>query len=424
MLKVKLFIAIFLISSISFLMWMTSETTIIHHGGDYRGITSTLEPRLNFFTKTFAAADNSSFQEGFKKTVDSLKKEFGGSQFSFPELNDLSIGTRLSDNANVRNILISTSWRSGSSFLGELLSQYPGSFYYFEPLHYYSYIRDKSKVISDTKFLMSLFQCQFDKDNLGYLKHLQNKTHSFLMTRHNPRLMNSCKGFLPMYEKCFSQEYLSTVCPLYPIRLIKTVRMRVRKTEEILKQLPNTKMIILVRDPRAVFSSRWSDRISSWCRQEHCSDPSTSCQDLEDDVISAKMLMSTFPGRVTLIRYEDLSLNTLSTAKKLFEFLNLPWHMSLDRYILSHTRGDKYKKTKIKGRTFAKKPISDPYGTVRNSTAAVLSWSRSLSLTNITRVQDTCLSPMTSLGYKQVNISDPTQVRLEDILLLGNQWSL
>ena len=29
-----------------------------------------------------------------------------------------------------------TTWRSGSTFLGDLLNHYPGTFYYFEPLHW------------------------------------------------------------------------------------------------------------------------------------------------------------------------------------------------------------------------------------------------------------------------------------------------
>ena len=35
-----------------------------------------------------------------------------------------------------KNILLATSWRSGSTFLGDLLNHYPGTFYSFEPLHY------------------------------------------------------------------------------------------------------------------------------------------------------------------------------------------------------------------------------------------------------------------------------------------------
>ena len=62
----------------------------------------------------------------------------------------------------VRNILIATSYRSGSTFLGELLNQYPGTFYYFEPLHYYS-----QKMVKED-FLESLFRCQFGDSNHGF----------------------------------------------------------------------------------------------------------------------------------------------------------------------------------------------------------------------------------------------------------------
>ena len=59
----------------------------------------------------------------------------------------------------VRNILIATSYRSGSTFLGELLNQYPGTFYYFEPLHYYFHkVTAKSDVIMEEKFLETLFR--------------------------------------------------------------------------------------------------------------------------------------------------------------------------------------------------------------------------------------------------------------------------
>ena len=75
-------------------------------------------------------------------------------------LSDVDIGvTRLSqESGQVRNLLVATSWRSGSSFLGELLNQVPGTFYYFEPLHYYSYVKNKSTVQSETDFVSSLFE--------------------------------------------------------------------------------------------------------------------------------------------------------------------------------------------------------------------------------------------------------------------------
>ena len=54
-------------------------------------------------------------------------------------------------------------------------------------------------------------------------------------------------------EACFSEDYLNRVCPRFPLRLIKTVRLRVQKTRMLLENLPNTKILVLVRDPRAVF---------------------------------------------------------------------------------------------------------------------------------------------------------------------------
>ena len=68
----------------------------------------------------------------------------------------------------MRNLLVATSWRSGSSFLGELLNQLPGTFYYFEPLHYYSYIRDKATVPPEEDFITSLYRVGWQK----YLLHL------------------------------------------------------------------------------------------------------------------------------------------------------------------------------------------------------------------------------------------------------------
>ena len=34
----------------------------------------------------------------------------------------------------LRPVLVVSTWRSGSTFLGDLINHYPGVFYYFEPL--------------------------------------------------------------------------------------------------------------------------------------------------------------------------------------------------------------------------------------------------------------------------------------------------
>ena len=146
------------------------------------------------------------------------------------------------DSDKVRHILIATSWRSGSSFLGELLAQYPGTFYYFEPLHYYSQkVTEESDVIREEEFLETLFRCQFGEHNHGFLEHVQEKDNSFLLSFRNKRLWDSCLLFPEeeRLETCFSEEYLNRVCPRFPLRLIKTVRLRVKRTRKLLgKYLP------------------------------------------------------------------------------------------------------------------------------------------------------------------------------------------
>ena len=68
------------------------------------------------------------------------------------------------------------------------------------------------------------------------------------------------------------------------------------KSRKIVENLVGSKMIVLVRDPRAVFHSRWSDEISAWCKDPKCSDPETSCQDILEDVLAAKDMIKKFPG--------------------------------------------------------------------------------------------------------------------------------
>merc|ERR1719483_623006 len=97
-----------------------------------------------------------------------------------------------------RHILIATTWRSGSTFLGDLFNHYPGVFYFFEPLHYYSSIADKSKVQNETDFLKSLFSCQFDSENAGFLQHVAQHSNKFIFKTHNQRLWSSCQNVLPM----------------------------------------------------------------------------------------------------------------------------------------------------------------------------------------------------------------------------------
>jgi len=303
---------------------------------------------------------------------------------------------------SARQILIATTWRSGSTFLGDLLNHYKGSFYYFEPLHYYSSIQDKSKVQNETSFLKSLFTCKFNSENIGFLHHVSKDSNKFLFQNHNFRLWNSCKNLLPNNVMCLMPDYLNHVCPLYPLKLIKTVRLRVRSVEELLQDNSlNLKVILLVRDPRGVYNSRSSGAVSSWCKKDQCANPVVGCQDLNSDIKAAFDLETRYPGSVRLVRYEDLSMFPEDTSMDMLDFLDLPYTEGIAEYIETHTSKNKFKVVKNR-KTRKMERKNNPYGTARNSSATAFAWREKLGLEKTKTIQEACLEPMEKLGYKML----------------------
>merc|ERR1719369_867084 len=93
----------------------------------------------------------------------------------------------------------------------------------------------RTKAQEEVDFLRSLYSCSFTSANIGFLHHVSQSANKFLMKNHNKRLWNSCSNLLPKETMCLMPEYLNPVCPLYPIKLIKTVRLRVARVERLLQ---------------------------------------------------------------------------------------------------------------------------------------------------------------------------------------------
>ena len=64
-----------------------------------------------------------------------------------------------------KNVMVVTSWRSGSTLIGELLNSYPNSFYSYEPLHHLdirrAYAGDRDAKSAD-KVIKGLLTCNYD----------------------------------------------------------------------------------------------------------------------------------------------------------------------------------------------------------------------------------------------------------------------
>lgn len=216
----------------------------------------------------------------------------------------------------VRAMLV-TSWRSGSTFLGDILYSHPGTFYHYEPLGYNDIVQVRSGTRAKyaTHTLENLMHCNYKSlgkesgirtiinRNLSkmlldlYMKaaKIQHWMHS-----HNTRLYGHCNLKEGDQSVCEDPEFLSRFCSLYPYQLTKTVRLRLNLTQYLVSDPSlNVKVLYLVRDPRGTLESR---KHRAWCHgAPDCEDPSHLCQDLVSDYHAYKRLSRMHPGRFKYI---------------------------------------------------------------------------------------------------------------------------
>nr|XP_032293629.1 uncharacterized protein LOC6634350 isoform X3 [Drosophila virilis] len=142
------------------------------------------------------------------------------------KLNDMTPETQ---GTPVRSIVV-TSWRSGSTFLGDILNAMPGNYYHYEPLLDFGIkqVRDPEDQQLAVQNLKNLLNCDYG-DMSDYLEY--GKTHTYLF-EHNQRLWEVCREY-PRF--CWRPAFLTPFCRLFPIQSMKTVRLRLAQAEQLLQ---------------------------------------------------------------------------------------------------------------------------------------------------------------------------------------------
>lgn len=200
--------------------------------------------------------------------------------------------------SNASNILIASSARTGSSFLGELLSRYPGVFYSYEPLNYITNTplegHHENEMVNLVK---QIFEC---KPPFQYFNHSKiwkafNKNEEWKLLRPNFRLWNAWESLINKESVSDVKQIYYSSCPIFPIRVIKSIKMPVMATEKLLTDTDigkSLKVIVLVRDPRAVMLSRSK---MSW-KKDQMQQTDKVCEKLRWDVMAAFELKKKYPG--------------------------------------------------------------------------------------------------------------------------------
>lgn len=223
-----------------------------------------------------------SFQD-YTKILENIKSQKIDISVGVKQKDSFKLGSNI-PSTKARKILIVTHGRSGSSFIGEMLTQYPGTFYSFEPLHL---DRDKLTLEDKINRIKQVLKCEPSE---RFIKHSQDWPLSLM---NNFRYQNAC--LKSNQESCYLPEVYKSACEMFPIRLIKTIRLLFSGANSLLMdpEIGNKlKVIFLFRDPRGVHQSVKS---KAWGDFE--SDIKKKCKELESDTLAAIALKRHHPGK-------------------------------------------------------------------------------------------------------------------------------
>ncbi|XP_050553095.1 carbohydrate sulfotransferase 4 [Spodoptera frugiperda] len=330
-----------------------------------------------------------------EKTRSKIKYEL--SKYNFSEFGAQALENLVIESGGqpIRSLIIST-WRSGTTFLGQLLNAIPGTYYHYEPLLKYGIIQirgppDGDKAVDNIK---SMMKCDYEglEDYFNF-----GKKHLYQFT-HNTRLWDHCKH---KNELCFDADFTSRICKLFPFQTMKVVRLRLRLIQDVLKDKElNLKVILLIRDPRGVLQSR---QHRTFCQTSaDCWDPPLLCADMISDYVAAARIQKHFPDRLMVLRYEELALQPNVTAYRILKFLNISATGLLDEFLDLHTNVE----------------VAGVSSTFRVSKEVPFKWKNTLNFTYVDDIQRACKEAMSLWGYKMAN--NETHMKSEDFMPLDN----
>ena len=100
------------------------------------------------------------------------------------------------------------------------------------------------------------------------------------------------------------------------------------------------------------------------------------------------------------------------SARKLLNFMGLPWNERIEKYILTHTIKEDLKIVTNK-ETQVNERRHDPYGTSRNSSAVAFAWRQKMPMSNISVIQTLCREAMNILGYRIIQSEEELKQNLQ-----------
>ncbi|CAN0244874.1 unnamed protein product [Lampetra planeri] len=316
--------------------------------------------------------------------------------------------------------LIMSTWRSGSSFVGQMFSQHPDIFYLFEPAwHVWSgLMAANARVLQPAcrDMLAQLFRCDASVFDY-YVPRAGNRDLSSLFMHATSRALctpPACDAYTPAEiseEKacataCKHESFdrIGETCAQYKHVVIKEVRffdLNVLKPLLVDPSL-NLKIINLIRDPRAVALSRDNaprglkrdngivlERGGQLVLDANYTALKTICDSQAD--MGEAALVGKQPywlrGRYRLVRFEDLVKEPRQTVLDLQAFAGVPRDDRIASWVHNLTHG-----SKSSGDVF--------YVVPKDAVKVAQKWRLELTFAKVLQVQKACERMMKIFGYR------------------------
>ncbi|CAH0668649.1 unnamed protein product [Spodoptera exigua] len=146
----------------------------------------------------------------------------------------------------------------------------------------------------------------------------------------------------------------------------------------------NVRVILLMRDPRGLMQSR---RHRRFCElSSDCWEPSLVCADMISDYVAARNIMQRYPGRLLVVRFEDLALKPDITTQKILDFMRVDGRKAFDEFLQSHTNME----------------VAGVHSTFKVTRNIPFKWKYTLDYNYVKDLQIACKEAMRLWGYKMV----------------------
>ena len=287
--------------------------------------------------------------------------------------------------------------RSGSSFVGGLFSHNPAVYYTFEPMNFVCSSKVQGDINNPTVVssrLEEISRCNFRETLTRTRKKDYWRTVSFCAKftsnsiLHRMCTMTSISGW-------------ENTCKMFNFSLSKDI---VIPSLDVMLPLidKGSKVLHLVRDPRAVVNSRIkmenpqnissSKKVDRYHREihkiaKHCKETQHDLDTVLDKKVNRLHPLMAYH----LLRYEDIALSPKKYARDIYRFSGFPYHISIDLWINESTN-----------LADDNPDIRRTFGLKRNSRKPVSAWTRTLPLEFIHLIESVCVDMMTSLGYTRI----------------------